>query len=293
MAFFPDPTKVKAKRKNRDQARSGSGKSFPSDLLSERNSKAMKFSFFDYVKPDTFSSETRDPLGSVNMYMPPQLVVNDQLSYNDFDGGIEYGGFMAGSAGARGAVNRFNDFASGNSPSGIDMGELGRALGEGAAAFGTAALGSVASQYADIGSVVAGKSLNPRVLSKFERVGFRTYQFTWLMVAKTIDESEAIRDIVHEFRYHAHPEKTSSTGAFFDYPSLVTFEYMPEELNKWLWKPNPCAITSVNVEFSSAGTPKFFKGTNAPVECLLSIQLKEMLIDTKEEIAENYERTQY
>lgn len=279
-----DPVLEKAKHKSKLAFKSGSGLAYPNDLFSERNNKGMKFTFYDYVKPEHDQLEKQNSLGSVSLPMPPQLAHQDQLAYNDFDGGIEYGVYQSG---REGFDTAYDKLGNGQALTQEDLKNSFKSVGGFASAMGVSAINNIASKYVAIASAQTGKTLDPRVLSKFERVGFKTYSFSWVMIAKDEKESQRIRDITKQFRLHSHPT-LNETATFFNYPSLVSFEYLPSELNKWLWKPNPCAITSVGVEHNISGPPKFFKGSNAPVETLLTVQLKEMLVDTRETLEDKF-----
>lgn len=199
--------------------------------------------------------------------LPPELSHSDGLEYNDFDGGLEasaLSGIESGIENYRTSTQKQITRSIQNAGAGI------------ASAFGS----TVASNGANIADVQTGRTLNPRVMSKFERVSFKTYQFTWVMIAKNESESRQIKNIVNKFRKNAHPELR---GPFFEFPSVVEFTFLPDDLNDYLWKPEPCAITNVSVSYNSSGTPKFFKGSNAPVEVVLSVQLKELLVKTRED----------
>lgn len=248
--------------------RASSGLSFPADLGGPDNDKIIKFDFYEYKKTSLDNFETENPVGSVQLLLPPELSHGDSLEYSDFDGGIEAS-----------AVSGFDDTQFGSE------GAWRRALesvGSGIVAGSSQILRTVAGNAANIADVQTGRTLNPRVLSKFERVGFKTYQFTWTMIAKDSGESEKIRQIVNTFRGMAHPA-IDDEGAFFKFPNVTKFSFLPNQLNDYLWSPEPCAITAVNVTYNGSGTPKFFKDTGAPVEVVLSVQLKELLVKTQED----------
>lgn len=271
MSFFPNPFDPIAKR-NRSSSRrsfgSGSGLRFPLDLGSEANERMIKFNFYEYSKTSIDQFEMEHPTSTVQLMLPPELSHGDSLEYNDFDGGIEAG-----------AVSRYDGSLNFDYELSMDaLGNFGRNFAQVSNLGVAQAMRTIAGNAVNIADVQTGRTLNPRVMSKFERVGFKTYQFNWIMIAKDEMESHHIKGIVNEFRRNAHPELISS-GDFFKFPQVVKFEFLPS--SEYLWEPEPCAITGVNVTYNSSGTPKFFKDTHAPLEVVLSVQLKELLVKTQ------------
>lgn len=261
---------------------------FPADLGSEQNSKAMLFTFYEYSKEATEDIEVGVPTMSLALPLPAQLVNQDGLDYQGFDAGIEYG-FYKSVHGAMAAAGGDMDYmgAAAMVASDVASATVGGKGPELAAAIGSAMANQVLSDGASTVDVLTGRTLNPRQLSKFDHVYYRTYTFTFAMTAKNEEESRAIRDIVKQFRLRSHPD-SDRNDLFLNFPELVQFRFSPNQLNDYLWISNPCAITNINMEYQSQSTPKFFESTQAPVEHILTLQLKEMTFDTRQSLEEKY-----
>lgn len=127
---------------------------------------------------------------------------------------------------------------------------------------------------------------NPRNISRFRDVPFKSHSFEWTMIAKNEQDSRNINRIVNNLRYHMLPDVADSTT--FLHPDLFVVEFFPELIRDNTYKPNPSALTSLTVTYNGSSTPVFFKDTLEPVEVVLSIQLQEMEIETKQSVGAKY-----
>ena len=132
-------------------------------------------------------------------------------------------------------------------------------------------------------SQMGGTTLNPHVGSIFNKVGLRSYEFGYVFIARNQKESDIIKDIIYHLKYFSHPS-TNGGSSFFYHPEVVTFSFTPQKINKYLFVPNICGITGINVAYNNSTTPTFFEDTGAPVEIVLSIQVKELTYETKESL---------
>lgn len=76
-----------------------------------------------------------------------------------------------------------------------------------------------------------------------------------------------------------------SAGMFWGlqkYPKMAMVQFRP---NNYLYVIKPCAIISVQVDYTGAGGPSFFK-SGAPTIVNLTLQLKELQLWSQE----NYEQ---
>jgi len=62
-------------------------------------------------------------------------------------------------------------------------------------------------------------------------------------------------------------------GLYLKYPDIVRIRMLPDEMGMQF---KNCAIISVQVDFTGAGNPSFFRGTNRPTVINLTLQLKEI-----------------
>ena len=168
------------------------------------------------------------------------------------------------------------------------------AVGEGAAALGlTAAKLPGAFSGVDVKSAISassGTSLNPFRETVFESVDFRSFAFKYKFFPKSKKESQDIKNIIHLFKLHMHPELSQPNKLFFIYPSEFQITYYYESgPNPYFHKFRPCALESMEVNYGGEQFASFRDGT--PVEINLSLTFRELEIITKGMIAENKDGT--
>lgn len=130
-----------------------------------------------------------------------------------------------------------------------------------------------------------GAIVNPHMAALFKGVGFRTFTFNYQMLARSREESDAIRNIIYRFKYHMHPSipRSGARRRFMLYPeNFVIGIYSPEDL--YLFKISTCALINMSVDYAGSGVPAFFKNTGAPVDIRMSLQFKELEVLSKEKI---------
>lgn len=289
-----DPTSYIASKEETQKKSSSIGLFFPSDLMRDQNNfKAVKFDFYEYDKPAIGLQEKRIPIETITLPMPPALGQNDSFDYNDFDGGLlaaAVDSTPGSKAKIQGAIKQFSRGNLGGAYNAIknntgdDEGKSsGGVLGKLGLSFAAAAITPLLGDDASYLSSVAGMSLNPKAGSTFSRVGLRTYEFSYQMIAQNPTDSDTIRKIIKQFRYHSYP---IDEGPYFRHPNLLYFSFLPSNVNDYLFEPNLCAITGINVSYNGNATPTFFQETGAPVEVVLSFQLKELIHNSRSDYGE-------
>ena len=68
-----------------------------------------------------------------------------------------------------------------------------------------------------------------------------------------------------------------------NYPNIANIFMLPS--SDFTFEFKPCAITSVQVDYTAGGQPSFFIGTNAPTIVNLTISVKEIELWTQEDFA--------
>lgn len=272
-----DPEEKVAKKDNRENAGS---LFFPLDLYGPENNKSIVFNFFDYQKPNAAEKELKNPKGSIALPIPPQIGQNDSFEYSDFSGGFLARAGGAGSEAMKEAYKTFNAVggARGTGEAAMDL------LKGGGTILGGALTSTAQSLLGDEFNYLSathfgGRTVNPHVGSLFSQVGLRTYEFSYFFVARNQEESDIIRDIIHRFRWFAH---TDASQTFFKHPHVVNFSFTPQRIQDYLFRPNISGITGIGVTYNNSTTPTFFEDTGAPVEIQMSIQIKELVHDTKD-----------
>ncbi len=135
------------------------------------------------------------------------------------------------------------------------MGSLGQAISAG----GTAA------------QVGSGMALNPMMFMMYKRPAYKDHTLSWTLAASNQKDSDELKDIINAFKKASLP--TLEGGGFLlGYPNIATIQFKPD---KYMLKLKPCAIISVQVDYTGAGMPSFFK-SGAPTVVNLTVMLKEI-----------------
>jgi len=131
-------------------------------------------------------------------------------------------------------------------------------------------------------SFMSGLTINPFLFMFFQRPNFKEFIFKWTLTPNTEEESNTIVKIINSCKKASLPTK-SGFGFLLQYPQIVQIYLFPKELEKHM-RFKPCAITSVQADYTAAGNPSFFKGTNLPTVISLTLSLKEIELWDSSEI---------
>lgn len=153
------------------------------------------------------------------------------------------------------------------------LGNLGPAGAAAAAALSTVGTGAL---------VGLGLARNPHIANVFTGVNFRTHQFEYKLVAKNKKESDSIRDLIRNFKFHMAPDYNGSSH-IFTYPSKFQIIL---KAGDYLFKIGDSVLTEFTVNYNGEGAPYFFEDTNAPYSVTISMSFVENTIVTKKEIRE-------
>lgn len=148
--------------------------------------------------------------------------------------------------------------------------------------FGSAPIASAmaAAQYPlQLLGVQNGVTLNPWMWLMFKRPGFKEFTFQWTLAPNSQAESDRLNQIIKACKTAALPP--APDGLLQNYPDLVQVTLHPEQ---YLFKLKPCAIISVQVDYTGSGQPSFFK-SGAPTIVNLTLQLKETKLWSKDDMA--------
>jgi hypothetical protein len=140
-------------------------------------------------------------------------------------------------------------------------------------ATGTA--GQVVGAGASVVGPGVGMTLNPMLFMTFKSPTFKEHTLNWTLAPNNEAESNTIRDIVNFFKFKMLP---AEAGVLYKYPDICFVQIHPS--SQFTFKFKPCAVTSVQVDFTGAGGPSFFRN-GAPTVVNLSVQLKEIELWTK------------
>lgn len=152
------------------------------------------------------ANSTVDRTRGVVLYLPSNIIVNDAVSYENFDlgpiGAIGAAGIKSGqgaaTALARGVGQATGSLASLLSGSVADQRGARLAASRLAEGGGGAASGAVKSGLAT--------TINPNTINLFKSVQLREFSFTFKMIANSASEAEEIDNIVKFFRATMYPD---------------------------------------------------------------------------------------
>ncbi len=213
----------------------------------------------------------RKYMGSVSLYMPTGIEINDQMVYNDDSRKM---GAFAETLFSDDYADIFNPTTM-TSPTalaagGFLAGALPKVSGTLAAITG-AGLGTVVQTEVQRGS---GKIANPNEITMYNSTPLRTFTFSWTILPDSAKESEQATGLIKMFRMGAHARKDNKMLITVPDHVIVSFHGAGKKGTEMIQLP-PCVIESVNVSYNPNNT-SFFKQNNAPVEIGLSVGLKEM-----------------
>lgn len=181
----------------------------------------------------------------------------------------------------------------------VDSGVVGRTAEAGASlAAGLAGLPTKYAQYNDIlglgprsvrEGMMAGAAVqtNPFREVTFKEIDFRTFEFSYTFLPKTQNEVYNVKRIIDLFKFHMHPE-LSSSGMFYVYPSeFEMVYYFKGKENNFINKISTCVLENMSVSYGSEDYFTSFRD-GEPSEIRLKLSFRELELMTKERIVKGY-----
>jgi len=149
------------------------------------------------------------------------------------------------------------------------------------------------------------RAINPQLQVLFRGVGFRTFQFDFLLTPYNEKEAEDIKKIIKLFKFYSAPEIVSGNGTaldpygaetaqkselgspFFEVPQTFTIEFFHDgKPNTHVNKIARSVLTNINVDYAPNRWATHTEG--APVQIGLTLQFQEIEIIDKRKISEGY-----
>ena len=260
---------------------------FPNDLNRNANTPFMSMQFSAYRRRSINEQPFYQQEMKIALPIPENLVESYSLGYNNENLGSVVGSLAE--VASRGVPNSLGAVGTGllNAASGVGVGVLASALA------GLTANTAVGQQAINRGvgaiSALSGITTNPFQVVLFKAPQFRSHQFSWKLVPKSVQESETIRNLIEAFRYHSHPGISATSGVFFSYPEILEINLRPSD--KYLYKFKPCVVESVSANFAP-NSPSFYRSTGAPTAVNFTIKVQEIEIWTKADYLRERGQTQ-
>tara|TARA_B110000902_G_scaffold130121_1_gene151439 strand:+ start:42 stop:1253 length:1212 start_codon:yes stop_codon:yes gene_type:complete len=213
--------------------------------------------------------------GSIALYMPNDIQINDQMVYNEDSRKM---GALAETLFSENYEDAFNPTTLTSQAALTTIGFLGGKIagkipfigskGSGVfSALAGAGLAELAGNEIQRGS---GKIANPNEILMYQSTAMRTFSFSWTILPDSLDESKQAAGLIKMFRMSAHARKDNLMIVTVPDHVIVSFHGAKDMIQL-----PPCVIESVNVTYNP-NSSSFFKENNAPVEIGLVISLKEM-----------------
>jgi len=144
---------------------------------------------------------------------------------------------------------------------------------------------------------LAQNPINPRMEVLFSKTPLREFQFDFLFAPTSQQETDNLRKILRDFRFHAAPEVTSVDGGFVEDfikgllwipPSEfdITFYHGAKE-NLEIPRINTCAITAIDIDYAPSGVYSTFSN-GAPVRTRMMLRFRELEVLHKLRVAQGF-----
>lgn len=236
--------------------------SFPNDLVSDGRKFCMDIQFLDYdpnltnvgmffpsLSGPMFPTAAYTPKGGVTLPIPKKLNDVQTVVWESISATSTVASTIAG-------------FTSvGSALAGVNAGGLISAAG--ALTHG-------------------GLAVNPHLFMLFKSPAFKEYSFSWTLAPKNEQESITLAKIIDYFKFNMLPKQAEGALSEFGlkYPSIAMIKLYPDDFFTFRFKP--CAIKSVQIDYTGAGSPSFFKRTGAPTVVGFTVLLQEIQYNLKD-----------
>ena len=156
----------------------------------------------------------------------------------------------------------------------------------GALAKGVPGMRGVGDTTVAAGKLAAKVATNPFREVLFEAINYRSFNFSYTFLPKSIKEVYNIKQIIDLFKFHMHPE-LSKDGLFYVYPSQFDIQYYFQgKENNFLHKISTCVLTNMQVDYGNEYFSSFRGGE--PTEIRMKLTFQETELMTKERIVKGY-----
>lgn len=138
---------------------------------------------------------------------------------------------------------------------------------------------------------VLGQVANPNLEVMFDSVGLREFSFGWTMVPRNQKESLIIKEMIWQFKKASAPSMEQD-GWFMKVPNVFKIEYKQgSRTNHWLNKMKACALTSVNVNYTSGGNYATY-ADGAPIAVSIGLSFKELKMVLSQDFGDSFSSSQ-
>lgn len=123
-----------------------------------------------------------------------------------------------------------------------------------------------------------GVTINPFLWQLFKGMNFKKHSFTWTLAPNTQAETVTVNNIINYLKSNMLPT-ANDWSPLMGYPLIALIKFYPDDIfGQFRFKP--CAISAIDVDYTGAGGPSFFRN-RAPTVVNLSIAFEEIEIWTR------------
>lgn len=125
-------------------------------------------------------------------------------------------------------------------------------------------------------SAATGLASNPKKEQVFKGVDYRSFQFDYMFFPRDEQEAKNVMNIIHEFKYHMHPEFKDSNNYLYIYPSEFDITYYTKNKeNQHIHKHTSCVLTEMNVNYTPNGQFTSF-ANGMPTQINITLSFREL-----------------
>lgn len=154
----------------------------------------------------------------------------------------------------------------------------------------TSAVETLGKEAVGLAAQRAGYAINPQQQMLFQGIGFRSYQMAFSFTPYSKAESDAVVEIIKLFKKHAMPKLvTQAAGMFFIPPSMFDVKVLFNgKENTKVNKIAKSVIQNVDVNYVPNGGSWSAHTDGAPVQTILTLNMKEMVLLDRTMIEQGY-----
>ena len=279
---------------------------FPLEDQPTYHTHHIKFTVYETKRDARNSSDKTKPIATITLPMTQELQVSYNAQYNTTDIGAigslvlsSLDNLAAASVGK--SPSEFTEIVK-NSITNMSSKDFKEGFGGTVAVAASAGvealelLPGVIAKGAAAGVQAFGIARNPHKATLFDGTEFRSHSFSFRFSPVRSSESDAIRNIIHLFKFHMHPGYAGAgsifgTGNhFFSTPEFFKIELS----NKGKYTVSDyqiCVLKGMTVNYQPSNYPAYARvdGSNpAPMEVIMGLEFQETAIITKEVLGDPY-----
>lgn len=219
-----------------------------------------------------FSRPRKRLQAAIALHIPNNIAINYGVTYGEADADLL-------SMTERGMNAVFNNNADKLTKS-SDADDSPRTGGDTALALGMKGLSG--TETGKVIGKLAGIAYNPKKEQIFEGVPFRNFSYTYDFYPRSEEESENVKRIIDELKYHMHPEFKDANAFLFTYPAEFDIMFMHKgQENRFLHKHRSAVLESMNVNYAPNAQYSTF-ANGSPTGYQVTLNFKEVSIITKD-----------